>query len=108
MPPRTCGAACGQGDRRARAAVKYFKASVIIAVGYSGTEISLSVAMSRCNEEYLAWLCSVQRGGALTHKHFEMVTFKWSWEESSQACLSQIRSKLLLGVITILLPSVLC
>ena len=76
MSHRICGVSCAQRDQRARAILKYFKTSIIITIGYSGTEIIFLVAMGRCNEEYLDGFCFVEWGGALTCKHLKMV-FNW-------------------------------
>lgn len=62
--------ACVQGRECTRVALKYFEASITIAVGGVDIDIRLLVNMKWFIEEHCI---AVKRGGALTHKHFQMV-----------------------------------
>lgn len=63
-----------RGQEQTRACSKYIKASATIVVGGMDVDVVLLVNLRRFIEEhYIASLCFVERGGALTHKHFQLV-----------------------------------
>lgn len=73
MPQRMKVAAHAQAQEGARVALKYFEALVTIVVGGVDIDIML-VNLRRFIEEHcIVRLCSIEREGALTHKHFQMV-----------------------------------
>ena len=63
-----------QVQERTCTCFKYFEAFVTIAMGGLDSDIGLLVNLRRfIEEECIADLRSVERGGALTHKHFQML-----------------------------------
>lgn len=57
-----------------RASLKYYEALVMIAVGGTDVRIRLPVNLRKFIEgQCIVGLCFVERGGALMHKHFQMV-----------------------------------
>ena len=65
---------CSLEQERTRACLKYFEAFVAITMG--GTEVDFRVIIKLrkfFKEECLVALCSLEKGGALSHKHFQMV-----------------------------------
>ena len=63
-----------QGQERTHVCLKYIKALVTIVMGGVDVDVGLLVNLRRFIEDHcFAGLCSVERGGALTHKHFQMM-----------------------------------
>lgn len=58
-----------QAQKRTWSSVKYFEAFVTIVVGGMDINIGFLVKLRKVIEEE----CIVECGGALTHKHFQMV-----------------------------------
>ena len=78
VAPRIIALAFSQGQERTRAFLKYIEASVAIDVGGIHVDIVLLVNLRRFIEEHcIAGLSSMERGGALTHKHFQMMAGGW-------------------------------
>lgn len=74
MPSRMRALAQSQGQERNHVCLKYIEASVMIAVGGMDVDIALLVKLKRIIEEQcIARLCSEEKGGAFTNKHFQMV-----------------------------------
>lgn len=54
-------------------ALKYFEASITIAVGGVDVDIKLLISLRMFIEDHcIVGFCVVERGGALTHKHLQM------------------------------------
>jgi hypothetical protein len=63
-----------QVQKLTRACLKYIEASGTIAVGGVDGDIALPMNLSHLIEDHcISQLCSVEKGGALTHKHFQMM-----------------------------------
>lgn len=74
MSPRMRELVHSQAQKRTRSSLKYFEAHVTIAVGGMDIDIGLLVKSRKfIMDECMAGLCSVECGGALTCKHFQMV-----------------------------------
>ena len=66
-------AARAQVHERTRGALKYFEASITIVVGGVDINMELLDSLRRFIEDHcIVGFCVVERGGALTHKHFQM------------------------------------
>ena len=77
MAPRVQALAHSQVQERTHSSPKYFKASVIIAVGGMDVDVGFLVNLRRfIEEECMIALCSVEQGGVLTDKHFQMMVVK--------------------------------
>ena len=73
MAPRKGTLTRLQGQEQTCSSFKYFKASITIVVGGIDIDIAFFVKLRKFIEEnWMAWFCSMERGGAWTHKHFEM------------------------------------
>lgn len=71
MAPHMCALTRLQDEEQTRSLLKYFEASRRTAVGGIDIVIRLLVKLRNFfEEECMARLCCVERGGALTHKHF--------------------------------------
>lgn len=74
MAPRKGMLARLQGREQTLSSFKYLKASVTIVMGGIDIDIALPMKLRKFIEEnWMAWFCSVEQGGAWTHKHFEIV-----------------------------------
>jgi hypothetical protein len=74
MPPRMRVLAQSQGQEQNHVCLKYIEASVTNVVGGMDVDTALLVKLKRIVEERcIARLCSEERGGALTNKHFQMM-----------------------------------
>jgi hypothetical protein len=79
MDMRTRAFACSQAYEWIHYSLKYFEASVTNILKsfcgwWHGYWLALLVNLRKfIEEECMAGLCSMERGGALTHKHFQMV-----------------------------------
>ena len=72
MAPRILALARAQGQEQTRACLKYIEASVTIVMEGIHADIALLVNLKRFVEEHcIEGLCSMERGGALTHEHFQ-------------------------------------
>ena len=64
--------ACFQAQKQS--SFKYFEASFMIVVDGANIDIALLVNLRKFIEDKcMVGLCCVERDGALTHKHFQMV-----------------------------------
>ena len=68
--------ACSEGQEKTRCNLKYFEAPITIAVGEMDIDVTFLVKLRKFIEECMVGLCSMERCGTLTHKHF-----KWSSRE---------------------------
>ena len=74
MPHRMRATTQAKGRECAHASLKYFEASVTIVVRGVDIDITLLVNLRRFIEDHcIVRSCAVERGGALTHKHFQMM-----------------------------------
>lgn len=73
-PPRMRALVCSQGQERTCACLMYSDAFMTITMGGMDVDIRLIIKLRMfIKEECIMALCSMEKGGALMHKHFEMV-----------------------------------
>lgn len=74
MPPRMRALVRSRGQEGTRACFKYSEAFVTMAVGGTDMDIRVIIKLRKfMKEECIVVLCSMERGGALTHKHFQVI-----------------------------------